>query len=137
MLGTYALSAGYYDAYYGQAQKVRTLISRDFDAAYEHFDAAGLADGADAWRSRSATRPPTRWPCTSTTCAPSRSNLAGNAGVSVPFGGWRDGRLPVGVQVIAPALGETDHVPRRVGLRAGLGRARGTASEPGPEPEAP
>ena len=38
MLGTYALSAGYYDAYYGKAQKVRTLIIRDFDAAYEHFD---------------------------------------------------------------------------------------------------
>ena len=60
MLGTYALSAGYYDAYYGKAQRVRTLIIRDFAAAYEHFDVLLVADVADARPSRSATRPPTR-----------------------------------------------------------------------------
>ena len=72
MLGTYALSAGYYDAYYGKAQQVRTLIIRDFEAAYEHFDVllaptaptTAFALGRQDRRSRS--------PCTSTTCAPSR-----------------------------------------------------------------
>ena len=47
ILGTYALSAGYYDAYYGSAQKVRTLVQRDFAAAFEHGRRPGVADGAD------------------------------------------------------------------------------------------
>ena len=47
MLGTYALSAGYYDAYYGQAQRVRTLVIRDFDAAYRDFDVLLTPDHAD------------------------------------------------------------------------------------------
>ena len=64
MLGTYALSAGYYDAYYGKAQRVRTLIIRDFARAYEPFDVLLVADVADASRSRSAPRRPTRWRCT-------------------------------------------------------------------------
>ena len=72
MLGTYALSSGYYDAYYGQAQKVRTLISRDFAAAFEPGRRAGLARPRRPRRSRSATRSTTRWPCTSTTSPRSR-----------------------------------------------------------------
>ena len=71
MLGTYALSAGYYDAYYGQAQKVRTLIIRDFAAAYERFDVL-LSPTAPTEAFASARRPPTRWRCTSPTSARSR-----------------------------------------------------------------
>jgi aspartyl-tRNA(Asn)/glutamyl-tRNA(Gln) amidotransferase subunit A len=104
MLGTYALSAGYYDAYYGQAQRVRTLIIRDFARAYEQFDAllsptsptvafalgAKAADPLAMYLSDVCTIP---------------TNLAGHAAISVPFGAGEAG-LPIGVQVLAPALGE-------------------------------
>ncbi len=104
MLGTYALSAGYYDAYYGQAQRVRTLIIRAFDAAYQHFDAL-----------IAPTAPTTAFPLGAKTGDPLSmylsdvctipSSLAGHPAMSVPFGAGSDG-LPVGVQVMAPALGE-------------------------------
>ncbi len=103
MLGTFALSAGYYDAYYGKAQKVRTLTRRDFDAAYRSYDlllsptspsvAFGFGDRAD---------PMAMYRCDVCTIP---SNLVGDPAISVPFGTGRDG-LPVGVQVLAPALGE-------------------------------
>jgi aspartyl-tRNA(Asn)/glutamyl-tRNA(Gln) amidotransferase subunit A len=106
MLGTYALSAGYYDAYYGQAQRVRTLIIRDFEAAYATHDLL-LAP----------TTPTTAFPLGAKTADPLTmylsdvctipSNLAGHPAVSVPFGVGHDG-LPVGVQVLAPALGEAN-----------------------------
>ena len=70
MLGTYALSAGYYDAYYGKAQQVRTLIIRDFEAAYEHFDVL-LAPTAPTTAFALGAKTSIRSPCTSTTCAPS------------------------------------------------------------------
>jgi aspartyl-tRNA(Asn)/glutamyl-tRNA(Gln) amidotransferase subunit A len=104
MLGTYALSAGYYDAYYGQAQRVRTLIIRDFEAAYQTHDLL-LAP----------TSPTTAFPIGAKTADPLTmyfsdvctipSNLAGHPAVSVPYGTGRDG-MPVGVQVLAPALAE-------------------------------
>ncbi len=104
MLGTYALSAGYYDAYYGQAQRVRTLLIRDFEAAYSRFDVL-----------LSPTSPTTAFPLGAKVEDPLAmylmdvatipSNLAGHPGLSVPYGSGDDG-LPVGVQVLAPALGE-------------------------------
>jgi aspartyl-tRNA(Asn)/glutamyl-tRNA(Gln) amidotransferase subunit A len=104
MLGTYALSAGYYDAYYGQAQRVRTLIIADFARAYERFDAL-----------LSPTSPTTAFPLGAKTGDPLAmylsdvctipTNLAGAAAISVPAGLDADG-LPIGVQVLAPALGE-------------------------------
>ena len=105
MLGTYALSAGYYDAYYGKAQRVRTLIIRDFEAAYEHFDVL-LGPGAPttAFRLGAKTADPLTMYLSDVCTIP--SNLAGHPGISVPYGTGDDG-LPVGVQVLAPALGET------------------------------
>ena len=105
MLGTYALSAGYYDAYYGKAQQVRTLIIRDFDAAYENFDVllAPTAPGT-AFELGAKTSDPLTMYLNDVCTIP--SNLAGHPAISVPFGVGDDG-LPVGVQVLAPALGET------------------------------
>ena len=69
MIGTYALSAGYYDAYYNQAQKVRTLIARDLDEAYQQRRRAGVARDADDGVPRWGRRSTTRWRCTCSTCA--------------------------------------------------------------------
>ncbi len=101
MLGTYALSAGYYDAYYGKAQRVRTLITRDFARAYERFDAL-----------LSPTSPTVAFPLGAKSDDPLAmylsdvctipTNLAGHAAGSVPFGTGRNG-LPVGVQVLVDA----------------------------------
>ena len=104
MLGTYALSAGYYDAFYGTALKVRTLIREDFDRAYERFDVL-----------LSPTSPTTAFAFGDKTADPMQmylndvctiaTNLAGHPAMSVPYGVGDDG-LPVGVQVLAPTLGE-------------------------------
>ena len=104
MLGTYALSAGYYDAYYGQAQRVRTLIIRDFDAAYADFDAL-LSPTAPttAFAFGAKTENPLAMYLSDVCTIP--SNLAGHPAMSVPFGVGDDG-LPVGVQVMTNALQE-------------------------------
>jgi aspartyl-tRNA(Asn)/glutamyl-tRNA(Gln) amidotransferase subunit A len=104
MLGTYALSAGYYDAYYGKALKVRRLISDDFARAYGHVDAL-LAPSSPTVAfpiGERADNPFAMYLCDTYTIP---SNLSGHPGMSVPFG-TGEGGLPIGVQVLAPALGE-------------------------------
>ena len=103
MLGTYVLSAGYYDAYYGQAQRVRTLVARGFAEAYEHFDVLiGPTSPTVAFEIGAKTQDPLAMYLSDLYTIP--TNLAGHPAVSVPFS-LSEG-LPVGVQVLAPALGE-------------------------------
>jgi aspartyl-tRNA(Asn)/glutamyl-tRNA(Gln) amidotransferase subunit A len=124
MLGTYALSSGYYDAYYGKAQQVRTLIIRDFEAAFEQVDVLV-----------SPTTPTTAFPLGERVDDPIAmyladlctipSNLAGNAALSVPCGLAPEDGLPVGLQIMAPVLAD-DRV-YRVGaaVEAALDSRRG------------
>ncbi|MEO8162851.1 MAG: Asp-tRNA(Asn)/Glu-tRNA(Gln) amidotransferase subunit GatA [Ilumatobacteraceae bacterium] len=104
MLGTYALSAGYYDAYYGKALKVRRVIADDFACAYAACDVIlSPTSPTVAFPIGSKTNDPlTMYLCDVFTIP---SNLSGDAAMSVPFGTGAHG-LPVGVQVLAPALGE-------------------------------
>ncbi|PJE95907.1 Asp-tRNA(Asn)/Glu-tRNA(Gln) amidotransferase GatCAB subunit A [Streptomyces carminius] len=105
MLGTYALSSGYYDAYYGSAQKVRTLIKRDFEAAFGQVDVLV-----------SPTTPTTAFPIGERADDPMAmyladlctipANLAGNSAMSLPCGLAPEDGLPVGLQIIAPAMAD-------------------------------
>src|SRR5436309_1960567 len=124
MLGTYALSSGYYDAYYGKAQQVRTLITRDFEAAFDRVDVL-----------ISPTTPTTAFPLGERVDDPLAmyvadlctipSDLAGNPALSVPCGLAPEDGLPVGLQIMAPALAD-DRV-YRVGaaVEAALDSRRG------------
>jgi aspartyl-tRNA(Asn)/glutamyl-tRNA(Gln) amidotransferase subunit A len=104
MLGTYALSAGYYDAYYGQAQRARTLLIRDLAAAYDNFDVlVSPTTPTTAFALGAKTSDPLAMYLSDVCTVP--TNLAGHPGMTVPFGVGADG-LPVGVQILAPALGE-------------------------------
>jgi aspartyl-tRNA(Asn)/glutamyl-tRNA(Gln) amidotransferase subunit A len=124
MLGTYALSAGYYDAYYGQAQKVRTLITRDFAAAFERVDVLV-----------SPTTPFVAFPLGARTADPYQmyladlytipANLYGGPAISVPCG-LSEG-LPVGLQVMAPTLADD----RMYRVAAGLETAVPALTPPG------
>ena len=106
ILGTYALSRGYYDAYYKKAQQIRTLVIADFEAAFEQVDVLV-----------SPTLPTTAFPVGErvedplamylTDLCTIPSNLAGNAALSVPCGLAPDDGLPVGLQIIAPPLQTT------------------------------
>jgi aspartyl-tRNA(Asn)/glutamyl-tRNA(Gln) amidotransferase subunit A len=127
MMGTYALSAGYYDAYYGQAQKARTLVIRAFEAAYRDFDVL-----------LTPTTPSVAFPFGSKVDDPIEmymcdlcsipSSLAGHPAASVPFALSPEG-LPIGVQVLAPALGEAVMMRVAASLEAAAPReARGPVS---------
>jgi aspartyl-tRNA(Asn)/glutamyl-tRNA(Gln) amidotransferase subunit A len=105
ILGTYALSSGYYDAYYGQAQKVRTLVTRDFEAAF------GLADvlvsptaPTTAFKIGEKVDDPLAMYLNDLATIP--ANLSGVPGISVPSGLADEDGLPAGVQILAPAMAD-------------------------------
>jgi aspartyl-tRNA(Asn)/glutamyl-tRNA(Gln) amidotransferase subunit A len=103
ILGTYALSSGYYDAYYGQAQKVRTLIARDFDAAFEQADVlVSPTAPTTAFQLGEKVDDPLAMYLNDLATIP--ANLSGVPGISVPSGLADEDGLPAGVQILAPAL---------------------------------
>jgi len=102
ILGTYALSAGYYDAYYGSAQKVRTLIQRDFDAAFAQADVlVSPAAPTTAFKLGEKLEDPLAMYLNDVTTIP--ANLAGVPGMGLPIGLAPEDGLPVGIQIMAPA----------------------------------
>ncbi|WP_169582359.1 Asp-tRNA(Asn)/Glu-tRNA(Gln) amidotransferase subunit GatA [Microbacterium thalassium] len=102
ILGTYALSAGYYDAYYGSAQKVRTLIQRDFDEAFASVDVIATPSApTTAFRLGEKIDDPMQMYLNDVTTIP--ANLAGVPGISIPSGLAEEDGLPVGIQFLAPA----------------------------------
>ena len=103
ILGTYALSAGYYDAYYGSAQKVRTLIQRDFANAFAQVDViVSPTAPTTAWQLGSHGGDPLQDYLNDATTIP--VNLAGIPGLSLPIGTAAEDGLPVGLQLMAPAF---------------------------------
>jgi aspartyl-tRNA(Asn)/glutamyl-tRNA(Gln) amidotransferase subunit A len=105
ILGTYALSSGYYDAYYGQAQKVRTLISRDFEAAFARADVlVSPTAPTTAFKLGEKLDDPVAMYLNDLATIP--ANLAGVPGISVPSGLAEEDGLPTGFQVLAPALAD-------------------------------
>ena len=105
MLGTYALSSGYYDAYYGSAQKVRTLIQRDFAAAFEIADVlVSPTAPTTAFRIGEKVDDPLAMYLNDIATIP--VNLAGNAAMSLPVGLSAEDGLPVGLQLMAPAMAD-------------------------------
>jgi aspartyl-tRNA(Asn)/glutamyl-tRNA(Gln) amidotransferase subunit A len=141
MLGTYALSTGYYEAYYGQAQKVRTVIAREHAAAFADFDVLVSATSPTvAFELGAKTQDPIAMYLSDVLTIP--SNMAGLPGMSIPCG-LSDG-LPVGFQLVGPQFSENllfrvghaleraigfDYVPER--LRSA--RSSGAAGGAGPE----
>lgn len=104
LLGTYALSAGYYDAFYGQAQKVRTVVQSEFAAAYEQVDVlVSPTSPTVAFELEAKTADPLAMYLSDICNIP--SNLAGHPAMSVPVGLDPQG-LPIGFQIMAPAFGE-------------------------------
>jgi aspartyl-tRNA(Asn)/glutamyl-tRNA(Gln) amidotransferase subunit A len=105
ILGTYALSSGYYDAYYSQAQKVRTLISRDFEAAFEKADVlVSPTAPTTAFKLGEKLDDPIAMYLNDLATIP--ANLAGVPGISVPSGLADEDGLPAGTQILAPALAD-------------------------------
>jgi len=102
ILGTYALSAGYYDAYYGSAQKVRTLIQRDFAEAFAQVDVIATPSApTTAFKLGEKIDDPLQMYLNDVTTIP--ANLAGVPGISIPSGLAAEDGLPVGIQFLAPA----------------------------------
>ncbi|MFX4273110.1 Asp-tRNA(Asn)/Glu-tRNA(Gln) amidotransferase subunit GatA [Propionibacteriaceae bacterium Y1685] len=105
IIGTYALSSGYYDAYYGSAQKVRTLIDRDFDAAFAEVDVlVSPTTPTTAFKLGERVDDPLAMYKADLCTIP--SNLAGNASASFPVGLAPEDGLPVGLQVMAPPMAD-------------------------------
>jgi aspartyl-tRNA(Asn)/glutamyl-tRNA(Gln) amidotransferase subunit A len=105
MLGTYALSAGYYDAYYGQAQKVRTLIAQDFNRAFEQVDVLiSPTAPTTAFKIGEKLDDPVAMYLNDVATIP--VNLAGLPGMSLPIGLADEDHLPVGLQIMAPAMAD-------------------------------
>lgn len=103
MIGTYALSSGYYDAFYLKAQKVRTLIKKDFDNVFEKFDAIlSPTSPTVAFKIGEKAANPLAMYLSDVCTIP--ANMAGTPGISIPCGFSND--LPVGLQILGPALGE-------------------------------
>jgi aspartyl-tRNA(Asn)/glutamyl-tRNA(Gln) amidotransferase subunit A len=125
MIGTYALSSGYYDAYYGSAQKVRTLITQDFAKAFENFDVLiSPTTPTTAFKIGERTNDPMAMYQADLCTIP--ANLAGTPAMSVPSGLSDEDGLPVGLQIMAPAL--QDHRMYRVA--AAYEAARGAFGGP-------
>jgi aspartyl-tRNA(Asn)/glutamyl-tRNA(Gln) amidotransferase subunit A len=105
MLGTYALSAGYYDAFYGKAQHIRTIMIREFNRVYQDFDVLISPTSPCVAFEFGAKADPITMYYNDVCTIP--SNLTGQPAMSVPFGTGAHG-LPVGVQILAPMLGEAN-----------------------------
>ena len=102
ILGTYALSSGYYDAYYGSAQKVRALIAQDFDKAYAQVDVlVSPTAPTTAFRLGDKLEDPMAMYLNDIATIP--ANLAGVPGMSIPSGLADEDGLPAGIQILAPA----------------------------------
>jgi aspartyl-tRNA(Asn)/glutamyl-tRNA(Gln) amidotransferase subunit A len=124
MLGTYALSSGYYDAYYGKAQQVRTLITRDFDRAFEQVDVlVSPATPTTAFAIGERVDDPMAMYLADLCTIP--SDLAGNAAISVPCGLAPDDGLPVGLQIMAPVLADDRMYRVGAAVEAALDQRRG------------
>ena len=124
ILGTYALSAGYYDAYYGSAQKARTRIIEDFTAAFEQADVlVAPTSPTTAFRFGEKTDDPLSMYLSDIATIP--INLAGVPAISVPAGLSEDDGLPVGVQFIAPVREDARMYRAAAGLEAALEKAWG------------
>ena len=105
ILGTYALSSGYYDAYYGSAQKVRTLIKRDFEAAFEKCDVlVSPTAPTTAFKIGEKADDPLAMYLNDIATIP--VNMAGIGGMSLPCGLAEEDGLPVGMQIMAPVMGD-------------------------------
>jgi aspartyl-tRNA(Asn)/glutamyl-tRNA(Gln) amidotransferase subunit A len=123
ILGTYALSAGYYDAYYGQAQKVRTLISRDFAAAFETADVlVSPTTPTTAFQLGERLDDPLAMYLADLCTIP--SNLYGGPAMSVPCGLSADDGLPVGFQIMAPVMADERMYRVAAAVEAALGTDR-------------
>ena len=124
ILGTYALSSGYYDAYYGQAQKVRRLIADDFTRAFQVADVlVSPTAPTTAFRFGEKLEDPMAMYLNDIATIP--ANLAGIPGMSIPSGLAPEDGLPVGIQLLAPAMEDQRLYAVGAALEARLVRAQG------------